>query len=426
MARSKAPATERAAVAPARGFTAARLGRVLSSKINTRLRKSPAPPLSPLDELAQARLGQVLCGKYRLERVLGAGGMATVYAATHRNRRKFAIKVLHPELSLNEHVRARFQREGYVTNSVYHRGAVAVLDDDVAEDGSAFLVMELLDGSTLEELCRERGRALPLSAALAIADQLLDVLMAAHASGVIHRDLKPANLFLTRDGTLKVLDFGVARLHDASGGTATRTGMTLGTPAYMAPEQVFGRTSELDEKADLWAVGATLFALISGELVFDGDDPQQLAVRLTTHSARSLATTSAKVPAALVRVIDRALAFDRKERWQSAAAMREALQHAHGEVFGGPLSAAAAQRALLELLAEHSGAGQPRSGARRDHALRSASYLWLAVAVLLAALLAGALFAWRATPSAHSTGDPAAQKQQDAGPHWASAERARV
>jgi serine/threonine protein kinase len=425
MARGKAPATERAEVAPARGFTAAQLGRVLSSKITTRLRRSPAPPVSPLEELAQARLGQVVCGKYRLERVLGSGGMATVYAATHRNRRKFAIKVLHPELSLNEHVRARFQREGYVTNSVNHRGAVAVLDDDVAEDGSAFLVMELLEGSTLEQLCRERGRALPLSAALAIAEQLLDVLTAAHASGVIHRDLKPANLFLTRDGTLKVLDFGVARLHDASGGTATRTGMTLGTPAYMAPEQVFGKTSELDEKADVWAVGATLFALISGELVFDGDDPQQLAVRLTTHSARSLATTSAKVPAALVRVIDRALSFDRKERWQSAAAMREALQHAHVEVFGAPLSAAAAQRTLLELLAERGAAGQPRGGARR-HALHKAPYLWLAVAVLLVALLAGALFAWRATPSGHSTGDRAAPRQQDARPHGASAERARV
>src|SRR5690349_6418803 len=115
--RSKMQARERVDAAPAQRFERSQLGRVLSSKITTRWRRSPAP-VSPEDELARARLGQVLCGKYRLDQVLGSGGMATVYAATHRNRRRFAIKLLHPELSLNEQVRARFQREGYVTNSV--------------------------------------------------------------------------------------------------------------------------------------------------------------------------------------------------------------------------------------------------------------------------------------------------------------------
>jgi serine/threonine protein kinase len=370
-------------------FARSQLGRVLNSKITLRWRRSAAP-VSPEDELARARLGQVLCGKYRLDQVLGAGGMATVYAATHRNRRRFAIKLLHAELSLNEQVRARFQREGYVTNSVDHPGAVAVIDDDIAEDGSAFLVMELLEGMSLEQLCRERGRALPLNAALAIADQLLDVLAAAHERGIVHRDLKPANLFLTRHGTLKVLDFGVARLHDASGGGATRTGMTLGTPAYMAPEQVFGKT-DVDHTADLWAVGATLFALISGELVFEGDDPQQLAVRLTTRSARSLATTAVKVPAALVRVIDRALSFERKERWPSAAAMREALRQAQEQAFDAPLSAATAQRSLQALLAERAGA-RPERAAERGAGSRL-TVGWLALAALIAALAAGALFA---------------------------------
>src|SRR5580700_12087689 len=108
--------------------------------------------------LARARLGMVLRGKYRLDRVLGIGGMATVYAATHRNKKKVAIKMLHPELSIRENIRARFLREGYVANSVEHPGAVAVLDDDVAEDGSAFVVMELLDGAPVDELWEKRDK----------------------------------------------------------------------------------------------------------------------------------------------------------------------------------------------------------------------------------------------------------------------------
>jgi eukaryotic-like serine/threonine-protein kinase len=407
MTRSNAPARQHAIEEPPaeRGFTPSQLRRVLTSKITLRWRKS-VPPSSPLDELAQARLGRVLCGKYRLEAVLGVGGMATVYAATHRNRRRFAVKVLHPELSLNAQARARFQREGYVTNSVNHRGAVAVIDDDVAEDGSAFLVLELLEGKSVDELCQKRERALPPRTALAIADQLLDVLAAAHASGVIHRDLKPANLFVTHEGMLKVLDFGVARLHDASGSGATRTGMTLGTPAYMAPEQVFCKASEIDAQADLWAVGATLFALLSRELVFEGDDPQQLAARLTASSVRSLATTAAKVPPALVRVIDRALAFDKKERWPSATAMREALRQAHQELFGAPLTVDSAQRSLREQLAERSGARLLRAGTRGASARWRAPALWIALALGLAALLASALLAPDAAPAASTPASP--------------------
>jgi eukaryotic-like serine/threonine-protein kinase len=195
--------------------------------------------LMPDDELltvARARLGRVLRGKYRLDRVLGIGGMAVVYAATHRNKKKFAIKMLHPELSIRENIRTRFLREGYVANSVEHPGAVAVLDDDVAEDGSAFIVMELLDGAPVDEVWTRQGQRLPLGTVLAIGDALLDVLVAAHGKKIVHRDLKPANLFLTSDGRLEVLDFGIARLHDETSSEATATGAMLGTPAFMAPD----------------------------------------------------------------------------------------------------------------------------------------------------------------------------------------------
>src|SRR5271163_1216090 len=124
--------------------------------------------------LARTRLGRVLRGKYRLDRVLGVGGMAVVYAATHRNKKRFAIKMLHPELSMRENVRTRFLREGYVANSVEHPGAVAVLDDDVAEDGAAFVVMELLEGMPVDAFCQGQGGRVSVPAVVAIADALLD------------------------------------------------------------------------------------------------------------------------------------------------------------------------------------------------------------------------------------------------------------
>ena len=182
---------------------------------------------------AQARIGAVLRGKYRLDRVLGVGGMAAVFAATHRNGKEFAVKLLHPEPSLQADMRARFLREGYVANAVKHAGAVTVIDDDVTEDGSAFLVMELLEGKTVEAVWDERAgrRTLDLRVVVAVAMQLLDVLAAAHKNHVVHRDVKPANLFITRDGQLKVLDFGIARIRDmATGFAATQSELHPGDP----------------------------------------------------------------------------------------------------------------------------------------------------------------------------------------------------
>ncbi len=203
-----------------------------------------------VEERARARVGQTLNGKYRLDRLLGIGGMASVYAATHRNKKRVAVKMLHPELSVHEGLRSRFMREGYVANTVEHPGAVAVLDDDVAADGSAFLVMELLEGATLDDLCDRQGGRLPLGQVMAVAEQLLDVLAAADAKHIVHRDIKPSNVFVTRQGQIKVLDFGVARLRDTDGAHATHSGMALGTPAFMAPEQALGRSEEIIARAD--------------------------------------------------------------------------------------------------------------------------------------------------------------------------------
>ncbi|MGO8995628.1 MAG: protein kinase domain-containing protein [Polyangiaceae bacterium] len=289
--------------------------------------------------IAKARIGRVLRGKYRLDRVLGVGGMAVVYAATHRNKKRFAIKMLHAELSMRENIRTRFLREGYVANSVEHPGAVAVLDDDVAEDGSAFVVMELLDGAAVDEVWAKYEKHVPLPLVLSIGDALLDVLVAAHAKGIVHRDIKPANLFLTNDGRLEVLDFGIARLHDeTSGAQATQTGAMLGTPAYMAPEQALAESSKVDAQTDLWAVGATLFALLTGELVHPGENASQLLVAAATKKARGIASVAGEVPAAVAEVIDKALAFDKHDRWANAKEMREALAKACVSATGGPIA----------------------------------------------------------------------------------------
>jgi len=285
---------------------------------------------------AEARLGSTLQGKYRLDRVLGIGGMATVFAATHRNQAELAVKVLHPELSLRDDLRKRFLREGYVGNSVKHPGAVLVVDDDIAEDGSAFLVMELLRGQTLEEVWERAGRRLSTRVVTALTVQLLEVLAAAHEKSIIHRDLKPANIFLTIDGSLKVLDFGIARLRDAVGGSehATRTGTLMGTPAFMAPEQAQAVAADIDGQTDLWAVGATMYTLLSGQLVHDGDNSSQLLIKAGTTRARALLTVTSDVEAPIAEVVDRALAFEKSGRWATADAMHDALLSASSLAHG--------------------------------------------------------------------------------------------
>ncbi len=284
---------------------------------------------------AAARIGVTLHGKYRIDRVLGVGGMGVVYAATHRNGKRFAIKLLHAEFSSRRDIRNRFLREGYVANAVDHPGVVAVLDDDVAEDGSAFLVMELLDGNTVDALGARPGSRMPLREALGIAHQLLDVLDAAHTKSIIHRDIKPANLFVLKDGQVKVLDFGLARLRDATTSLeTTRTGEQMGTPAFMAPEQARGDVKHIDARTDIWAAGATLFTALSGCIVHEGANARQVMVRAATIPARSLSSLIPDAPASVVDLLAKALEYDMDARWNSAAAMRDAIAAAHEELFG--------------------------------------------------------------------------------------------
>ncbi|HVY46667.1 MAG TPA: serine/threonine-protein kinase, partial [Minicystis sp.] len=283
-----------------------------------------------MTQRAQMRVGSVLRGKWKLDRLLGVGGMASVYAATHRNGKRGAVKMLHVELAYNEDARNRFLREGYVANKVDHPGAVSVLDDDVTEDGAPFLVMELLEGAALDSILNARpNHRLELAEVVAVGDQLLDVLAAAHEKGVVHRDLKPENVFVTRRGELKVLDFGIARLRELAGSAgATRTGSLLGTPAFMPPEQALGNWDVVDARSDLWAVGATLFILLTGRYVHAADTVNKVLLLAMSSRAPAVQSVLPSVPPAIAAVIDRALAFEHVHRWPDARAMREALRAA--------------------------------------------------------------------------------------------------
>jgi len=299
----------------------------LSSPPDPESASSTASSEQRLEERGAARLGRTLKGKWRLDAVLGSGGTATVYAATHRNGNRVALKVLHSRFSAMPAERERFSREGYFANKVEHPDAVRVLDEDVDEEGSPFLVMELLEGEPLVARWKAAGYRLPVPETLWIADRLLAVLEAAHENGIVHRDIKPENLFLTAVGGLKVLDFGIARLRGVGSGTIR--GIVLGTPGFTAPEQARGEWDIVGACTDIWAVGATLFALLTGRLVHE--EPQTAAhlLKVSMEPAPPVRQIEPNVPDAVARLIDRALSFTPQQRFASAAEMRQAVAAAY-------------------------------------------------------------------------------------------------
>jgi serine/threonine-protein kinase len=277
-------------------------------------------------------IGRVLRDKWRIDAKIARGGMGTVFAATHKNNGSTAaIKILHKEFSRDADTRSRFLQEGYAANKVSHPGVVRILDDDVTEEGLAYLVMELLQGELLEQRRIRKGGKLPLTEVYEFADQLLDVLAAAHAQGIVHRDIKPDNIFLTSQGRLKVLDFGFAQMKTAYRPEQTATGFLLGTPGFMAPEQAIGNRPMIDPRTDIWAVGATLFLLLTGSPVHAGESAAEQLVAAANFPVRSITTLEPGLPTRLAAAIDRALAFDRDGRWPDARSMQEALRAIPGK-----------------------------------------------------------------------------------------------
>lgn len=289
--------------------------------------------------LAKTLPGTVLDTKYRLERVIGTGGFGAVYAATQLNLNKpVAVKVFRPSPGNDSAAAAeRFRREAVTASRVNHPNAISILDSNVSGDGISYLVMELLDGVTLADELKLYGR-FPLARCVNIIVPTCLALAAAHASGVIHRDIKPDNIFLHRSTlgeTVKVLDFGIARLIDSEGkGNVTETGLVIGTPSYMSPERILGQP--FDEKADVYALGVLLYEMLSGLKPFPGPFKNIGAVMEVLKSeVTPLHRFLPNLPDEVEDVVMRAISRDPETR-PTATEMAEVLNRSQGIETGKP------------------------------------------------------------------------------------------
>lgn len=281
-----------------------------------------------LSDLMDDYVGTILNERYRVEQLLGEGGMGAVYLGRHvLIGKKVAIKFLHSAFSRNESVVRRFMREAKVTAEIGHANIVEVLDFGISPSGEPYLVMEYLEGESLSDLLKRTG---PVStdAAVGIMIPVLRALEAAHNKGVVHRDLKPDNIFVIPNQdelpTVKVIDFGISKRSTAEDEKLTQTGTILGTPAYMSPEQVRG-ASDLDHRTDLYAMGVILYEMLTGALPFKGQNYNEILLKVVTEPPRPASELNSDLPQEVLAIIDRALSKDPGERHQSAAEMIEAL-----------------------------------------------------------------------------------------------------
>jgi tRNA A-37 threonylcarbamoyl transferase component Bud32 len=284
-------------------------------------------PLSGRSE-RPSRVGQEL-GKLRVERLIGEGGMGTVYEARHSVvGRRMAVKFLHAELASSPEAFGRFEREAKVAGSLESEHIVAVTDFGTTSDGAPYLVMDLLEGMDLAKILVDEGR---LSGAQAV-DLVLQAcrgLQVAYRDGIVHRDLKPENLFICHrsDGTdlLKILDFGIAKLVGPTPvGPVTRTGSTMGTPYYMPPEQAQG-DKNIDHRADVYALGVILYEALSGSKPHPGGSYNEILFHILTQEPVPLGSVRPELPPELGAIVHRAMAFDPSARFQSVAELADAL-----------------------------------------------------------------------------------------------------
>ena len=284
-------------------------------------------------------------GNYKLLRPLGEGGMGVVFEAEHLSMgRKAAVKVLRRDLARDEQTIRRFFNEARATNEVRHPGIVQIYDCGTTQDGSPWLIMELLEGETLGARMA-RGLMSPREV-IELGGQAASVLDAAHTAGIIHRDLKPDNLFIINDPhvtggeRVKVLDFGIAKLSLSSSalGMQTRTGIVMGTPLYMSPEQCRG-TKQVDARSDIYSLGLLLYQMLAGQPPFLSDGIGELFDMHMNVAAPRLTERNPMVPLVLAEAIHRTLEKDPTARFQKMSDLQKALEAAHG-------AAAPAQAAL--------------------------------------------------------------------------------
>jgi eukaryotic-like serine/threonine-protein kinase len=279
--------------------------------------------VEPLDFLPD---GHVLDGKYRIEQIIGTGGMGRVYRAKQLAfGRSVAVKVISGRLSSSSVAVKRFAREVAAIGRLNHPNIVSVYDAGADPRAGAYLVMELLEGRSLDDEIAARTR-IGLDEAIDLELQICSAVEAAHAAGVIHRDLTPRNLMLVRSGgrsTVKVLDFGIAKLVDEEGQRLTPRGSIVGTPAHMAPEQIRGRVP--DARTDVWGLGVLLYEMVSGALPFGGGSTAEVLAGILERDPDPLDRVIEEVPSELARVIEHTLRKNPEERIQSAGELEREL-----------------------------------------------------------------------------------------------------
>ena len=286
-------------------------------------------PRSSIDSRRDDSLiGTLVAGRYLVRRRLASGGMCAIYELGHRVlKRRFALKMLSPELAADRLALRRFRREAEMVAGLCHPNVVGIVDCDQLDDGSPFLVMELYDGEDLQARLARRG-GLPVDELARIADEVLAGLTVAHRAGIVHRDLKPSNVFLARDGAdgerAVLLDFGISSLR----GVETLSGLheSIGTPLYMAPEQMRARSTAVGPATDVWSMGAILHEMATGVPAFDADNLPAIVHRVLNGRPAPLCQPRPDLPAALEGLIARALDPDPARRPRDAEALRAELR----------------------------------------------------------------------------------------------------
>jgi len=280
----------------------------------------------------EERVGTLLADKYQIKEIIGKGGMGVVFGAEHTwTGRDVAVKVIHPSLSEDTSLAQRLLREARTAAKLNHPNAVQVLDMGEDTDGTVYLVLERLEGEPLGEYLWDKG-TIGFDEALSLLLPVMSALAGAHEKGLVHRDLKPDNIFLHQGANGLVptlLDFGIAKVLQEEGARVTRTGMMVGTPQYVSPEQAHG-DDEVGPATDVWAMGVVFFEALTGEMPFEGDSPTQVIVKVCTTDAPRLVDRGVE-PRVLAAAVDRALRADLSERYANMREFADALVDAAGE-----------------------------------------------------------------------------------------------
>ena len=327
-------------------------------------------------------IGRSLNGRYQIESILGRGGMSSVYRAQDPNlRRKVAVKIIHQHLTDNPEFIQRFEQEAALVAQLRHTNIVQV--HDFNHDGDVYyMVLEYVAGETLArklEALNSVGLRLPLADIVRIMATICDAVDYAHQRRMIHRDLKPANVMINLLGEAVLMDFGIAKI--MGGQPHTATGAAMGTAAYMSPEQVQG--DKADHRADIYSLGIIMYEMLGGETPFHGDSTYQVMLQHVNEPVPDIRLIDTNVPGSLAAILEKALAKDPDDRYQTAAAMADALRTFHRQL----QRPADALTPLPEQWSDHPGPGLSKNKAWLD--VGGERRLWLGVGVFLVLLLVG-------------------------------------